>query len=78
MHTFTEAELLQYNGVDPSKPIYLALDGDVYDVSANPGMYGKVRPKAELGSSSLADLSTLIPRVALTTISLALMPRELS
>lgn len=42
MKTFTESELLLYNGEDPSLPIYLAIDETVYDVSANPRMYGKV------------------------------------
>ncbi|MFA6004911.1 MAG: cytochrome b5 domain-containing protein [Patescibacteria group bacterium] len=30
---FTKNDLLQYNGTDPHKPVYLALDGYVYDVS---------------------------------------------
>ncbi|KAJ3777457.1 cytochrome b5-like heme/steroid binding domain-containing protein [Lentinula raphanica] len=30
---FTENELARYDGTDPSKPIYLAIDGDVYDVT---------------------------------------------
>lgn len=43
MKTFTETELLMYDGSNPSLPIYLAIDESVYDVSANPRMYGKVR-----------------------------------
>ena len=31
---------LAYDGSDPTKPIYLALNGTIYDVSANPGTYG--------------------------------------
>jgi predicted heme/steroid binding protein len=38
---FTPEELSQYDGTDPSKPIYIALKGRVYDVSAGPGYYGK-------------------------------------
>ncbi|KAL0138673.1 dihydrofolate reductase [Mucor lusitanicus] len=38
---FTEQELLQYDGSDPKKPIYLAIDGDVYDVTLGGGWYGK-------------------------------------
>ena len=36
----SDAELLQYDGSDPSKPIYLALNGTIYDVSASPQTYG--------------------------------------
>jgi predicted heme/steroid binding protein len=43
MKTFSETELLTYDGSNPALPIYLAIDQSVYDVSANPRMYGKVR-----------------------------------
>ncbi|KAL2160770.1 hypothetical protein VTH06DRAFT_967 [Thermothelomyces fergusii] len=33
-------ELAAYDGSDPSKPIYLAINGTIYDVSSNPGTYG--------------------------------------
>ena len=33
--TFTEEELWGFNGEDESKPVYLALDGDVFDVSSS-------------------------------------------
>jgi len=36
----TDAELSRYNGEDLTKPIYVAVNGSVFDVSANPGMYG--------------------------------------
>lgn len=36
----TDTELLQYDGTDPTKPIYVALNGTIYDVSANPRTYG--------------------------------------
>ena len=42
MQTLSEAELARYDGSDPSKPIYLGLDGDVYDVTAGARMYGRV------------------------------------
>jgi predicted heme/steroid binding protein len=32
--TFTSTELSLYNGDDPNLPVYLAMDGLVYDVSA--------------------------------------------
>ncbi|KAI9338193.1 cytochrome b5-like heme/steroid binding domain-containing protein [Obelidium mucronatum] len=37
---FTLQELSEFNGTDPSKPIYLALKNVVYDVSAKPQLYG--------------------------------------
>ncbi|KAJ5162044.1 hypothetical protein N7492_007436 [Penicillium capsulatum] len=38
--TLTPAQLSLYNGTDESLPIYLAVNGSVFDVSANPAMYG--------------------------------------
>ncbi|KAI8967724.1 cytochrome b5-like heme/steroid binding domain-containing protein, partial [Mycotypha africana] len=38
--TFTEKELAFYDGSDPTKPIYLAIDGNVYDVTKGAGWYG--------------------------------------
>src|SRR5690606_27902556 len=37
---FTESQLKQYDGSDPAKPIYLAINGTVFDVSANRATYG--------------------------------------
>ena len=36
----TPAQLAQYDGKDPTKPIYMAINGTIYDVSASPQMYG--------------------------------------
>lgn len=36
----TDDELRAYDGTDPSKPIYIALNGTIYDVSASPKTYG--------------------------------------
>ncbi|KAL7752151.1 hypothetical protein RI367_002194 [Sorochytrium milnesiophthora] len=36
---FTAEELAQYNNEDPSKPVYVAIKGIVYDVSGNRQMY---------------------------------------
>lgn len=36
----TDAGLFLYNGTDASLPIYLALNGSIYDVSASPHLYG--------------------------------------
>ncbi|KAI1869572.1 hypothetical protein JX265_006662 [Neoarthrinium moseri] len=33
-------ELAQYDGTDPEKPIYLAINGTIYDVTANRRTYG--------------------------------------
>lgn len=37
---FSERTLAQYDGSDPNKPLYIAIDGDVYDVSTNRLTYG--------------------------------------
>ncbi|KAI8053711.1 cytochrome b5-like heme/steroid binding domain-containing protein [Syncephalis plumigaleata] len=37
---FTEEELLQYTGKDPSLPIYIAINGEVYDVTEGRDYYG--------------------------------------
>jgi len=36
---FTAADLARYDGTDPILPIYLALDGYVYDVTAGSSFY---------------------------------------
>lgn len=36
----TPEELAVYDGTDSSKPIYLAINGSIYDVSSNPRIYG--------------------------------------
>lgn len=36
---FTSEELKKYDGTDPSRPIYLALDGNVYDVTKGSEFY---------------------------------------
>ncbi|XP_061963587.1 probable steroid-binding protein 3 [Populus nigra] len=37
---FTADQLLQYNGTDPSKPIYVAIKGRVFDVMTGKSFYG--------------------------------------
>ena len=39
MH-FTELELARYSGATPGTPIYVAVNGSVFDVSASPHIYG--------------------------------------
>ncbi|PYH49387.1 putative heme/steroid binding domain protein [Aspergillus saccharolyticus JOP 1030-1] len=38
--TLTPAELSLYNGTDPTLPLYLSINGTIFDVSANPLVYG--------------------------------------
>jgi predicted heme/steroid binding protein len=38
--SLTDAQLTAYDGTDPTKPIYLALNGTIYDVSSSPQTYG--------------------------------------
>ncbi|KAF1914649.1 hypothetical protein BDU57DRAFT_501213 [Ampelomyces quisqualis] len=38
--SLTDAQLAAYDGTDPSKPIYLAINGTIYDVSISPQTYG--------------------------------------
>lgn len=37
---FNQETLKKYDGTDPSLPIYLALDGEVYDISRGRKLYG--------------------------------------
>ncbi|CDP21112.1 unnamed protein product [Coffea canephora] len=37
---FTLQQLKQYDGSDPSKPIYVAVKGQVFDVTAGKSFYG--------------------------------------
>jgi len=38
---FTPRELARYDGSSADRPVYVAVDGEVYDVSANRRVYGK-------------------------------------
>ncbi|XP_038885033.1 probable steroid-binding protein 3 [Benincasa hispida] len=42
----TPGQLLAYNGTNPSKPIYVALKGQIYDVAAGVSFYGPGGPYA--------------------------------
>lgn len=37
---YTDADLKEFDGTDPNKPIYLAINGTIYDVSAGKKHYG--------------------------------------
>ncbi|RKP06643.1 cytochrome b5-like heme/steroid binding domain-containing protein, partial [Thamnocephalis sphaerospora] len=39
-HMFSEAELARYDGTDPSLPIYVAINGEVFDVTDGREFYG--------------------------------------
>jgi len=39
-HLYSERELAEHDGTIPGKPILIAIDGDVFDVSANRRVYG--------------------------------------
>jgi hypothetical protein len=41
MIDFSPAKLARFDGTDENRPVYLALDGEVYDVTANRRVYGK-------------------------------------
>nr|XP_031858054.1 uncharacterized protein CI109_006496 [Kwoniella shandongensis]KAA5525126.1 hypothetical protein CI109_006496 [Kwoniella shandongensis] len=65
----TPSQLSQFDGSDPSKPIYVAIKGRVFDVTAKPEMYGKGRgynifagkdASKGLGMSSL-DIKDAVP-----------------
>ncbi|KAF2756812.1 cytochrome b5, partial [Pseudovirgaria hyperparasitica] len=38
--SLTDAELAAYDGTDPNKPVYVALNGSIYDVTDGRGVYG--------------------------------------
>nr|KYP44224.1 putative steroid-binding protein 3 [Cajanus cajan] len=57
----TPQQLSQYNGTDPSKPIYVAVKGRVYDVTTGKSFYGPGGPYAMFAgrdaSRALAKMS---------------------
>lgn len=55
--TFTSEELKKYDGTDPTLPIYLALDGNVYDVTSGKEYYKLGGPYHSLaGKDSSTEL----------------------
>ncbi|GKU87404.1 hypothetical protein SLE2022_185340 [Rubroshorea leprosula] len=58
---FTEQQLIQYNGTDPSQPIYVAIKGRVFDVTTGKSFYGPGGPYAMFAgkdaSRALAKMS---------------------
>jgi predicted heme/steroid binding protein len=56
-NVFTASELAKYNGVDPKLPIYLALDGYIYDISKGREFYQVGGPYHDLaGKDSSKEL----------------------
>ncbi|GJJ16226.1 hypothetical protein Clacol_010522 [Clathrus columnatus] len=62
--TFTLEQLAYYNGSDPNTPLYIAIKGTVFDVTAKPDTYGPGKSyhcfvgkdaSRALGKSSLKD-----------------------
>lgn len=58
---FTPQQLSQYNGSDPTKPIYVAVKGRVFDVTTGKSFYGPGGPYAMFAgkdaSRALAKMS---------------------
>ncbi|KAE9609274.1 hypothetical protein Lal_00020136 [Lupinus albus] len=58
---FTPNHLSQFNGTDPSKPIYVAVKGRVFDVTTGKSFYGPGGPYAMFAgkdaSRALAKMS---------------------
>ncbi|GLT29587.1 hypothetical protein SLA2020_237500 [Shorea laevis] len=58
---FAEQQLIQYNGTDPSQPIYVAIKGRVFDVTTGKSFYGPGGPYAMFAgkdaSRALAKMS---------------------
>lgn len=56
----TESDLAQFNGSDPSKPIYIGLNGYVYDVSDGRNFYDSNGPYHYLaGKDSSSELNLI-------------------
>lgn len=52
----TQDELSKYNGVNPKLPIYVGVNGSVYDVSASPSIYGPSGMYAKLSGKDCARI----------------------
>lgn len=54
---FTQEELKEYDGTNPAKPIYIGLDGFIYDVSKGSEFYAPGKPYHSLtGKDSSQEL----------------------
>ena len=54
--TFTAEELKKYNGSDPTLPIYLSYEGNIYDVTAGKEFYQTGGPYHDLaGKDSTSE-----------------------
>lgn len=57
---FTASELKKYNGTDPSLPIYLVLDGNVYDVTKGSEFYKVGGPYHDLAGKDSSLLLHIV------------------
>ncbi|KAF9033824.1 cytochrome b5-like heme/steroid binding domain-containing protein [Panaeolus papilionaceus] len=69
---FTTEQLKEFDGSDPSKPIYVAIKGDIFDVTAKAEVYGAGRSynvfAGKDGSKGLG-MSSLKPEDAVSDYS---------
>ncbi len=64
LKTFTEQDLKEFNGEDDNKPIYIGLNGKVYDVSAGREFYRTDGPYHYLaGKDSSIELNLFGPTI---------------
>ncbi|KAM5533750.1 hypothetical protein V8D89_012623 [Ganoderma adspersum] len=69
---FTVEQLLQFDGTDPSKPIYVAIKGTVFDVTRKADTYGKGKSYnlfAGKDASRALGMSSLKPEDAVSDYS---------
>eukprot|EP00300_Choanocystis_sp_HF-7_P042121 c888_g1_i1.p1 GENE.c888_g1_i1~~c888_g1_i1.p1 ORF type:complete len:115 (-),score=24.26 c888_g1_i1:157-474(-) len=72
---FTLAELKAYDGKDPSKPILVALNGGVFDVTTGRSFYG---PGGGYGALAGRDASRALAKMSLAEEDLELPADDLT
>ena len=56
LRDFTSPQLSEFDGTDPEKPVYLAFEGYVYDVSRGRSFYEPGGPYHELAGGDATEL----------------------